>query len=87
VAVEPEPVVEPEPEPAGPAPAVVRQTGADRVVLIGGAGRFPPGEVPPGRYSVEATFGDSTVNALQVNLSPGEQVTIACDAAFKMCKR
>ncbi len=80
---------EPEPtsEPAGPAPAIVRQSGADVLALVSASGRFPPGEVPPGRYTVEATFGDATVTALQIHLSAGEQVTITCDASFKMCRR
>ncbi len=85
-AVEPDPEAE-SPEASTPPPARVKVTGADKVVLVGSAGRFPPGELPAGRYSVKATFGDETVsNAGSFDIGPGERITLRCDPLFLMCR-
>ena len=75
------------PEPAAPRLARVQAVGADKVVLVSEAGRFPPGMVPAGHYRVDATFaGEVVTGAASVDLSPGQRLTLRCDPDFLMCK-
>jgi cytoskeletal protein RodZ len=95
-----DPVATPEAEPkpaaptarptARPAPKPARITvkgDASELFLLGSAGRFSPGELPAGSYTVQARFeGRGLVEAGQVELSPGAQVTLTCDSGFALCK-
>ena len=72
-----------------PAPrlARVKAVGADKVVLKGKEGQFPPGMVPPGHYSVDATFnGEVVVGAASIDVKAGQRLTLRCDPDFLMCK-
>ena len=99
----PEPVVRSAPRsleaasPAAPAEAEVSTAlaptaritvrGADRVRLLGVGGPRSPGEVPPGTYEVEATFGDRVVpGAGRVTVRAGQRVELSCDADFGVCE-
>jgi len=66
--------------------ATVTYSGADSIRLTGNRGTFPPGQVPPGRYTVEATFGSTKVNAATLNLRAGETWELRCDRDFTMCR-
>lgn len=58
------------------------------VRLVGDAGEFGPGPVPPGRFLVRAAFGDRPeVDAGTVSIRAGEESVIACDEAFQQCRR
>ena len=86
-AASPEPAVEAEVG-AAPAPkARITIRGADRVRLLGVGAPRAPGEVPPGTYEVEATFGDRVVpGAGRVTVRAGQQVELSCDADFGVCE-
>jgi outer membrane biosynthesis protein TonB len=80
----PEPTPAPAPAPAGGAVAV---TGLGSVSLTGPAGTFrAPGEVPAGTYAVLADFGDGPREAATITVPAGGSVTLACDAAFLVCR-
>ncbi len=81
--------------PAPPAPRAVPVASgsvsvsgdADSILLVGAGGRFPPGEVPAGTYSVEAAFGGGALApAGKVTVTAGQSVTIKCVADFARCK-
>lgn len=65
----------------------VRVTGdARQVSLVSGDARHSPGSVPPGSYTIEATFGESPpVVAGRVQVVAGATVTLACNAVFTRC--
>ncbi len=67
---------------------VTVQGDAEAVVLVGGGGRYAvPGALPPGTYSVTATFpGREPVTAGQVSVVAGGEVVLNCSAAFKLCR-
>lgn len=74
------------PAPVAPSTATVRVTGDARAVtLVQGSKRRPPGEVPPGAYTVEADFGAGAVLAGNVTAAAGQSVTLRCVAAFTRC--
>jgi hypothetical protein len=61
--------------------------GVSALQLVGTAGAFPPGDVPPGTYAIRAAFdGDELEPAGEVTVGPGQTVQLVCRAAFKMCK-
>lgn len=79
----------PETPPATPVGnGTVRVSGdADSVVLVGNGGRFPPGDVAAGTYSIEASFGGGApAPAGKVTVTGGQSVTIKCVADFARCK-
>jgi serine/threonine protein kinase len=84
--------VSPRPRPAPPPPAedpgtIMVQGDAEEVFLVGSGRRLPPGSVPPGSYTVEARFaGRGLVEAGQVVVSSGAQLTLTCDSGFALCK-
>lgn len=89
VAVTPPPPAPPAVAPvAPPANATVSVTGdADSVTLVGSAGRFSPGEVPPGAYTIEAAFaGGSAAPAGKITVTAGQAVTVKCVSDFARCK-
>jgi len=82
---EPEPVVAPEPV-AAPTTATVAVEGGIRVWLVGSAGRFPPGEVPPGSYTIKAFFDPmQPLDAGSFSAKAGDTLTIKCSTAMARC--
>lgn len=74
----------------GPPPATLRVVGeAESVQVVGSDGRVrTPGRLPPGRYTLRATFaGGAPVSAGHVTVVQGEEVTVKCVAAFQLCSR
>jgi hypothetical protein len=59
---------------------------ASRVELVGAAGTFAPGEVPPGTYEVRAAFGDELVPAGQITVEDGGTVSLTCSSMFLQCR-
>lgn len=87
-----EPTPEPAPEPAEPAPAepptiaTVSSDESIRIWLVGAAGQFPPGEIPPGRYSIKAFFDPSLpIEAGSFAVEAGEQRVLRCSASMQTC--
>jgi 3-oxoacyl-ACP reductase-like protein len=78
--------VEARAEPA--APASFRAGGdATGVVLVANGKRYSPGEVPPGTYTIEASFGGQAPTAAgSITLAAGQSVTIQCNGAFMKCR-
>ena len=89
--VEPPPPPPADPEPAAPpSPAHVSVQGeVDELRLIDSAGKaWPPGELPPGSYKIEALFpgGAGPIVAGKLELAPGQSHTLGCNATFKKCQ-
>ncbi len=88
---EPEPVVpepvEVTPEPvAAPTTATVTVDGGLRVWLVGAAGRFPPGDVPPGSYTIKAFFDPmEPIDAGSFEAKAGDNLIVSCSAAMARC--
>jgi len=88
------PVAEPEPAPEplpAPQPAVARSGrvavsgDASEVVFKSAAGSFPAGELPPGSYGIEASFGGALAPAGRIVIPEGGSVAVRCVASFKRC--
>ncbi len=82
--------LEEEPAASAPPPPVTSRfgfRGADAVHLNDGRIDYLPGPLPPGTYTIMATFGDTRVDAGAVVLAAGQVVTIRCDADFMTCSR
>lgn len=61
-------------------------TGGVRIWLVGAGGRFPPGDVPPGTYTIKAFFDPmSSVDAGSVTVKAGGSHTIQCSKAMSIC--
>lgn len=60
---------------------------AESVRLESGGGTFVPGEVPPGTYTVMATFGDSEISAAALTLQAGESVVLSCRSLLQVCSK
>ena len=74
------------PKPAGTARVVVEGE-ATAVRLIKDGKAAPLDRVPPGTWTIEATFpGRGAVAAGSVTLNAGERVTVVCRAAFARCE-
>ncbi len=79
-------------DPAPPVPTpmltgTVQITGdADEVWLERAGARVSPLQPPPGDYDIRARFGGETLAAGTVRIRAGETATIACSAAFKLCR-
>ncbi|MBX2800387.1 MAG: protein kinase [Myxococcales bacterium] len=86
----PEPV-EPEPTPEiaaaeEPGLSSVKLVGsADDVSLVGSSGTFSPGPIPPGTYSVRATFGAEVHDAGTITIPQDQAVKLSCDRRFLRC--
>ncbi len=78
-----------EQEGAAAAAGMVRLSGtATTIWLNGAAGRFPPGPVPAGLYTIEAIFPAEVVpDAGQVQVVAGQELRIKCDATFVGCQQ
>jgi hypothetical protein len=77
----------PKPTPSVGAVGTVRFRGdATALALVGAAGTFPAGEVPPGRYRVDATFpGVGVMEAGRVTVAKGRTIVLSCRAGFYRC--
>lgn len=64
----------------------VTVAGGVRVWLVGAAGRFPPGDVPPGTYTIKAFFDPmSSVDAGSITVEAGGTHTVQCSKAMGLC--
>ena len=60
--------------------------GGIRVWLVGSAGRFPPGEVPPGSYTIKAFFDPmQPLDAGNFSAKAGDKLTVKCSTAMARC--
>lgn len=86
-----QPALDPTPRsvPASEPMAEVMLTGDARSVwLISADGRFPVGQVPPGRYEIKAWFDQpEPAVAGTVTLHDGERITLRCIGAMARCVR
>jgi hypothetical protein len=60
------------------------------VFLVRDGQRFPPGEVPAGAYTIEATFPNTQMEMAEVGtveIKTGETVEIKCRSGFFACSR
>ena len=73
-----------EPEPL---PALIGTEDNTEVWLTQGERRFALGEVPAGRYQIQAVFSGEAIHAGDVSLRAGEQVKLRCDEYFQQCRR
>ncbi len=91
----PEPIEVPVPKAVAPQPPKVitrfSVTGAaETVELVSGDKRYGPGEIPPGKYTIEAIFPNSGMGmnpAGKVTIAPGESAQINCKAGFFACTK
>jgi len=59
---------------------------ASAVELVAGEERYAvPGDVPAGRYTIEATFGDEVVPSGTVAITEGSTVRLVCNSLFARC--
>ena len=66
---------------------VVFEGDALRVHLRSATGVYEPGEVPPGSYTIVASFeGRGVSDAGQVTVESGETATLVCNSIFAMCR-
>lgn len=81
--------VEPPAPPAPPHAVVTLAGGAHELRLATGDQRLPPGDVPPGTYTVEVRFDGALdfVPAGRVTLGADEQVRIVCNANLLRCRK
>ena len=91
---EPEPIaapveVAPPPPPPPPPPSGTQVSvvgDADSVKLVGRSTHTVPGPVPPGTYTIKATFGAmGEVAAGSVTVPDGGSVTLDCNGLFARC--
>jgi serine/threonine protein kinase len=81
----PEPAIEPAPV-AAPTTASVQVEGGVRVWLVGSVGQFPPGEIPPGSYTVKAFFDPlEPMDAGSFEAAAGDELVVRCSVAMNMC--
>ncbi len=60
-------------------PATVRLLGGPSLIQL-------PGPVPPGRYTIEATFQGGTAGpAGTLEVTPGQRITLSCRSSLKRC--
>ncbi len=94
----PEPAANPN-EPPSPEPSersvtalpepgmIVFEGDAVSVQLRSATGVYAPGEVPPGTYTIVASFeGRGASDAGQVTVESGETATLVCNSTFAMCR-
>ena len=67
--------------------ALIGAEGSNEVWLTQGDRRFELGEVPAGRYQIQAVFSGETIHAGDVSLRAGEQVKLKCEEYFQQCRR
>jgi hypothetical protein len=96
----PEPAPEPEPAPVtppAPAPVVSAPSPAPRpppaqpahlseVVFVGADGkRYTPDAVPPGKYEIQANWGNGFERSGSVTVKEGKAVKLMCDPPTRTC--
>jgi hypothetical protein len=68
-------------------PALISTDDDTEIWLTQGGQRFDLGEVPEGRYEIQAIFSGDVIHAGDVSLRAGEQVKLRCDDYFQQCRR
>jgi outer membrane biosynthesis protein TonB len=80
------PKPKPKPKPSTPSGRFIVEGDAEVVALVAGDKRYPPGKVPAGKYTIEATFpGRGAVSAGTVTVPADGEVTVSCSRAFARC--
>lgn len=70
----------------GPTGKVLVSGDALSIRLVGGGGRYAPGAVPAGSYTVMAAFeGDTLVEAGSITVVAGKVVNLSCRAGLARC--
>lgn len=74
--------------PPAAGPASFKAAGdAEAVFLVAGGKRYPPGEVPAGTYTIEASFaGQAPTAAGTITLAAGQVATVNCNGSFMKCR-
>ncbi|GDX78919.1 hypothetical protein LBMAG42_07300 [Deltaproteobacteria bacterium] len=82
------PVAEVAAPPPAAGPASFKAAGdADAVFLVAGGKRYPPGELPAGTYTIEASFaGQAPTAAGTITLAAGQAATVKCNGSFMKCR-
>lgn len=75
-----------EPPAAKPKKSTV-SANATGIRLIGTAGSFGLGEVPPGTYQIQWTRDGKTGGAGDIQVREGEKIALNCDEGFATCER
>jgi serine/threonine protein kinase len=88
-AAPPTPVAAPAPRAKAPATATVRvavDEGTRGVQLLRDGKAYPVGSVPPGTYTIEATFGEKApVSTGTLTVEAGKSYLVRCDSLFVKC--
>lgn len=66
--------------------AEITVLGDTPVRLVGRAGTYSPGQVPPGSYRIEADFGDGWMPAGSLEVKPDQRIDLGCSAAITSCQ-
>jgi len=82
---EPPPAAPPEPS-LPPTGTVQLQGDTDGVLLVGEAGRLPPGALPLGDYSLVLPSPDGDIELGRVHVTPGAPIRVSCSFAFRRCQ-
>ena len=64
---------------------VIVEGDASSVRFLGGGKAFPPGDLPPGEYSIEATWGSKSYPAGSVTVRLGATVRVRCKERQYLC--
>ncbi|MEY3212130.1 MAG: hypothetical protein RIT28_2611 [Pseudomonadota bacterium] len=64
---------------------VIVEGDASSVRFLGGGKAFPPGDLPPGQYSIEATWGSQSYPAGTVTVRLGATVRVRCKERQYLC--
>lgn len=84
-ATTPSPASSPSPEPAES--RLVLEGDASAFYIQGAPGRFPPGAVPPGTYTMFAGFHEEAAESMgRVIVREGASLTISCSSMTGMCR-
>ncbi|MBK7759327.1 MAG: protein kinase [Deltaproteobacteria bacterium] len=79
------PPTEPPPPPKKKTGRVVVEGDASSVRFLNGGKAFPPGELPPGVYSIEATWGSQSYPAGTVTVRVGATARVRCKERQYLC--
>lgn len=84
--VEPASAEDVAPEPEQRKTTFTNGRAAVRVILRGASGDHPPGELPPGTYTIYAFFDDTPTQAGTVTVPEGGEVVVACNPMLRLCE-
>ncbi|MBK9366185.1 MAG: protein kinase [Deltaproteobacteria bacterium] len=79
------PPTEPPPPPKKKTGRVIVEGDASSVRFLNGGKAFPPGELPPGVYSIEATWGSQSYPAGTVTVRVGATARVRCKERQYLC--